>query len=648
MNWSEKVIPFCRKVLLKTSSIKKYLVERKRLAIIWGDILLVACSYYFAFIIRFEMDIPPNYYSIMFTTLPIAMSIRLLSFWYFSLYRGTWRFASIDDLLNIVKSVSVSSIFIVLCLYMINRFPDYPRSIFFIDWLVLIVLLGGSRFSIRLFNEIKNLQDRGGKRVIIVGAGEAGESILREILRNESLRYNPIGLIDDRPSKKGNKIHGIKVLGNTTEIPILSKKFGIQEIIIAIPTASGAEMRRIVEICKGCSISYKTLPGIGELIDGRASVKALRDVNYLDLLGRLPVNLDISGIQGYLSDRCVLVTGGGGSIGSELCRQLVRFKPRILIVVDASEENLFNIQMELHHELNYRNYRGILARVQTQSIMDSIFRNLRPDVVFHAAAYKHVPLVELNPWEAVFNNIMASRIVMELALRYGTDRFVLVSSDKAVRPTNVMGASKRVTELLLQSLQGGKTRFMAVRFGNVVGSSGSVIPLFRRQIEHGGPITLTHPEATRYFMTIPEAAQLILQAGSIGKGGEIFVLEMGTPVRILDLANDLIRLSGKEPGKDIQIVFTGLRPGEKLNEEYIMDDENVVRTQHNKILVLRSNGERPPKELRDWLNRKLDNLYDAARLMNSHLIKVRLQEIVPEYSPEPEEIEKKVTIARIG
>jgi FlaA1/EpsC-like NDP-sugar epimerase len=304
--------------------------------------------------------------------------------------------------------------------------------------------------------------------------------------------------------------------------------------------------------------------------------------------------------------------------------------------------------MELHHELNYHNYQIILAKVQTQSIMENIFQRHHPDVVFHAAAYKHVPLIELNPWEAIFNNIIASNVVMGLALKYGTDRFVLVSSDKAVRPTNVMGASKRVTELLLQSLQGGKTRFMAVRFGNVVGSSGSVIPLFRHQIERGGPITLTHPEATRYFMTIPEAAQLILQAGSIGEGGEIFVLEMGTPVRILDLANDLIRLSGKEPGKDVQIVFTGLRPGEKLNEEYSMDDENVVDTQHNKILVLRRNGERPPKELRDWLNRKLISLYDAAAHMDSYLIKIKLQEIVPEYSPEIEEIEKKVTIARTG
>jgi FlaA1/EpsC-like NDP-sugar epimerase len=606
---------------------------RERTLILLSDLFLITFSYLFAFAIRFEMNIPQKFFLTIGYSLPLILFIRLTTFHFFRLYNITWRFTSITDLLSIIKAITVSSIIIVASLYFINRYEGYPRSIFFIDWLLLIVLVGGSRLSNRLLRQMKHPGNQSGKRVLIIGAGEAGESIIREMLRNEDLEYDPVGIIDDQLYKKGRKIHGIEVLGNTGEIPALSKKFKIEEIIIAIPSASNIAMRRIVSICKECQIPFKTLPGIGDLIDGRVSVKALRDVDYADLLGRPKVSLDTAGLESYLSGRRILVTGAGGSIGSELCRQLVRFKPQSLVIVDASEENLFRIQMELHHELGYRNYCALLAKVQVHSIMENVFREHRPDVVFHAAAYKHVPLVELNPWEAIHTNVKGSRIIMELALKYGSERFVLVSTDKAVRPTNVMGATKRVAELLLQSLNGTKTRLMAVRFGNVIGSSGSVVPLFRRQIELGGPVTLTHSEATRYFMSIPEAAQLILQAGAIGKGGEIFVLEMGRPVKILDLANDLIKLSGKEPGRDIQLVFTGLRPGEKLNEEYILDDESVMRTEHEKILVLKRNGELHKKKFREWLDHQLLSLYEATNEMNSLLIKKKLQEIVPEYSP---------------
>jgi FlaA1/EpsC-like NDP-sugar epimerase len=615
------------------------ILQNKKFVFLISDLLLISFSYYFAFLVRFDMNIPLNYLSTMIYTLPLIVLVRFALFKYNRLYNMSYYFASIHDLFSIIKAITMSSIFILLILYLINRFEGYPRSVFFIDWLLLIILIGGSRFAIRITKELQHFKDRSGKRVLIVGGGESGESIIRETLRNKTVNFNPIGIIDDKPSKKGCKIHGITVMGNTTELPVLIKKFRIEEIIIAIPSADGAAMRRIVGICRGCDVPYKTLPGIGELIDGRVSVKALRDVNYTDLLRRPPVKLDVSGIKGYLSDRCILVTGGGGSIGSELCRQLVRFKPRNLVIVDVSEENLHRIQMEFQHELKFTNFHIALAKVQVHSSMETIFRDHRPDVVFHAAAYKHVPLVELNPWEAIFSNVKGSRTIMELAIKYGVDRFVLVSTDKAVRPANVMGASKRVAELLLQSFQGSKTRLMAVRFGNVVGSSGSAVPLFRRQIELGGPITLTHSEATRYFMSIPEAAQLILQAGAIGKGGEIFVLEMGTPVRIVDLANDLIRLSGKEPEKDIQIVFTGLRPGEKLYEEIITNDESIMHTEHEKILVLRPNGGRPASDLRNWLDRKLDGLYEAAMQMNAPLIKKKLREIVPEYTPMTENLE---------
>ena len=472
-------------------------------------------------------------------------------------------------------------------------------------------------------------------------AGDAGEKILREILDNYQLHYQLAGFVDDDSRKQGRSIHGVPILSSVEKLPMIVENEKIEEVLIAIPSASGEQMRRIVDICKLCGVFYKTLPGIGEIIDGHVSVKVLRDVKYDDLLGRPPVFLDIGSIRNYLDGRTVLVTGCGGSIGSELCRQVIKYQPHSLILVDASEANLFHIQMELQHELYYQKYTTILGHVQDRQLMTSVFQKFRPQVVFHAAAYKHVPMLERNPWEAVTNNIAGSQVVMELAVEYGVKRFVLVSTDKAVKPANVMGASKRVAELLLQSFQGNGTKFMAVRFGNVVGSSGSVIPLFRRQIEQGGPVTVTHPDVNRYFMTIPEAAQMIIQAGAMGEGGEVFILRMGTPVKILDMARDLIRLSGKEPDKDIKIVFTGLREGEKLYEELITVGEGIVPTKHEKIMVLRSdgfsNGLKSPAELHDWLNSELKQLYDLSLRHDSPAIKRKLQEIVPEYSPQETE-----------
>jgi len=408
-------------------------------------------------------------------------------------------------------------------------------------------------------------------------------------------------------------------------------------VLIAIPSASGEQMRHIVDLCKRCEIEYKTLPGIGEIIDGRVSVKTLRDVRYEDLLGRLPVHINTSGILSYLKGRTVLITGSGGSIGSELCRQLINFQPQALILVDAGESNLFHIQMELRYELGFQNYRSILGHVQDRSLMREVFREFRPEVVFHAAAYKHVPLLEINPWQAVFNNIEGSRVIMELAVDQGAERFILISSDKAVRPTNIMGASKRVSEILLQAFQDNRTRFMAVRFGNVLGSSGSVIPVFRRQIEQGGPLTVTHPDVNRYFMTIHEAVQMIIQAGAMGVGGEIFILEMGTPVKIVEMAKDLIRLSGKEPDRDIKIIYTGLREGEKLYEELITTGENIQPTEHKKIMVIQNNlltvEGKSSEEMQKWINGELIQLIDAANRRDSQAIKKKLRDIVPDYNP---------------
>jgi FlaA1/EpsC-like NDP-sugar epimerase len=408
------------------------------------------------------------------------------------------------------------------------------------------------------------------------------------------------------------------------------ERFSAHEVLIAMPSVTGERMREIVAICEKAGMRFKTLPSLTSLIDGNVTINDLRPVNFEDLLSRPPVVLDQEGIGRYLTDKVVAVTGAGGSIGSELCRQIIRFNPAALILIEGSEFNLYRMEMELRTERKFPHIFPAMGRVQDRTLMDRIFAHYRPQVVFHAAACKHVPMVELNPWEAVFNNVLGSHVVMDAAERYGVERCVFISTDKAVRPTNVMGASKRAVELLLQSRPQGKTRYMAVRFGNVVGSSGSAIPLFQSQIKAGGPVTVTHPEMTRYFMTIPEASQLVLQAGSLGEGGEIFVLEMGTPVKIADMARDLIRLSGREPDRDIKIVFTGLRPGEKLYEELITHGEGIVKTDHKKIMVLRRNGEVTHRaEVLDMLETLTQDAlaHDAAR------IKATLNRFIPEYVP---------------
>jgi len=528
------------------------------------------------------------------------------------------------------------------------RFEGYPRSIFPLDLMFSFLLAGGARVGIRLFYGRRGGSDperkeraKHQKRVLIVGAGDAGEKTLREMKENPSLNYDPVGFVDDDPQKRGRAVHDVSVLGVVNDIPWIVPKEGVGEIIIAIPSASGNQIRNIVALCEETEIPYKTLPGLGELIDGRVSVKALRDVDYHDLLGRPKVDLNVEAIGAYLTNKVVLVTGAGGSIGSELCRQIVRFSPDTIVLFDTSEPSLYAIQMELKHRVGYLKYRTVLGSVQNGLLTDAVFKAFRPHVVFHAAAYKHVPMLERNPWETVFNNIVGSRKLIEKAIEHRVERFVLVSTDKAVRPTNVMGASKRMAEMVLQAYQGNGTRLMAVRFGNVVGSSGSVIPLFRNQIEMGGPVTITHPEVTRYFMTIPEAAQLILEAGALGQGDEIFILEMGTPVKIADMARDLIRLSGKEPERDIEIVFTGLRAGEKLYEELITEDEGVVETEHKKIMVLRNNhlwnGYGDQDGYRRWLMDGIEELVVLAKQHDGCGIRSKLHEMIPEYDAQDSE-----------
>jgi FlaA1/EpsC-like NDP-sugar epimerase len=642
-----------------------------------SDAVLFAAALTVSYLFRFEFRLDQASLHQITIMLIWLIPLKLFVFLSFGLYRGMWRYTSIRDFWQLAQACIVSVFVAMSVVLFAYRFEGFSRAVFILDGGLTFLLTGGLRMAIRTyFASRSRMEESGGsvqpkhrKRVLIIGAGAAGEKILREIFDNYELHYDVRGLVDDDSNKLGRAIHGVPVRGSIEQLPQIIKKEQAEEVLIAVPSASGEQMRRIVEICKDCGVPYKTMPGIGEIIDGRVSVKALRDVRYEDLLGRRPVVLDATGIRGYLDGKTVLITGCGGSIGAELCRQVVKYQPGTLVLVDVSEANLFQIQMELQHETCFQKGHAILGHVQDRALMTSVFEKFRPEVVFHAAAYKHVPLLEKNPWEAVTNNIIGSRTVMELAVEHGVDRFVLVSTDKAVRPANVMGASKRVTELLLQSFQGNSTKFMAVRFGNVVGSSGSVVPLFRRQIEQGGPVTVTHPEVNRYFMTIPEAAQMIMQAGAMGEGGEIFILRMGTPVKIADMARDLIRLSGKEPDRDIRIVFTGLRDGEKLYEELITVGEGIVPTGHEKIMVLRNYGDtilnygkatgnhgdtipdsgefgssplphnfphgiKNPAQLREWLDAELSLLYDMALRHDSQAIKKKLHEIVPEYTPQ--------------
>lgn len=613
------------------------------------DICIFITALFIAYLIRFEFSFTNINIGRIFYLLTWILPLKLAIFFLFGLYKGMWRYTSISDSWLLFRASFLSMLIIMAIILTVTGFEGYSRSVFVIDGIMTFILAGGERMVIRTFyalhtNSMKvpqSVSNAQSTKILIIGAGDAGEKILREITDNRKLHYEVIGFIDDDRRKQGLTIHGVPVLGKVKQLPGILKTKNIQQILIAVPSAKGDQIRRIVDACRQCNASYKILPGIGELIDGQVSVKLLRDISYEDLLGRSPVELNVKDIRNYLDGKTILVTGCGGSIGSELCRQVVKYQPGKLILLDSSESNLFNIQMELRNENYIHNCEAILGQVQDEILMENIFRKYKPSVIFHAAAYKHVPMLEKNSWQAVFNNIIGSRVAIETAVKHHADRFVLVSTDKAVRPTNVMGASKRVTELIMQCQQGNGTRFMAVRFGNVVGSSGSVIPLFRRQIENGGPVTVTHPEINRFFMTIPEASQMILQAGTMGNDNEIFILRMGTPVKIADMARDLIRLSGKEPDVDIKIVYTGLREGEKLYEELITEGEDILPTDNQEVMVLRSdnffNGEKTKQEAYDSLCTSIEELQRLAQMHDAAGIKKKLQEIVPEYTPQENE-----------
>ncbi len=637
-------------------SRKKIHFSRNVAIIIAADLFLLSLGLYVSYLLRFDFQIPSPYYASFVNILPLLLIVKLICFYSFDLYRGMWRYTSIADLFNILKASVLSSLIIVGAILFVNRFEGFPRSVFLIDWLLTVLFIAAFRIVIRFYFEygaaengtpvfrrvIRRLfpgqEERRRKNLLIIGAGDCGEKIYREIHNNPSLGYKVLGFLDDNPAKVGMTIHGTKVLGKIAEVENWVDRGKVNELIICIPSATAEQMRTVVSHCEASGVRFKTVPGYSELINGTVSVSAIRDVAYRDLLGREVIHLDKEKIGGYLRQKNILVTGAGGSIGSELCRQLGQFDPARVVLLERAESALYEIHLDLQSIFRNRPIEIIpmLGDIQDRRQLQAVFSRFSPQVVFHAAAYKHVPILEAHPWKAVKNNICGTQNMVEAAKAFGVERFVFVSTDKAVRPTNVMGASKRIAEILLQSQNDGNnpsgTQFMIVRFGNVAGSVGSVIPLFKKQIEKGGPVTVTHPEVTRYFMTIFEACQLILQAGAIGsqpgRSAEVFVLKMGTPIKIVDMAHDLIRLSGFAPGVDIQIEYIGLRPGEKLYEELITDGEGVVPTSHRKIMVLTG----LEADLQS-LNGKIRELMVLAEKQDDAAIKEKLREIVPEYKP---------------
>jgi len=608
-------------------------VLRSRVAAFTHDLLIVPIAWFGAYWLRFNLDpIPEGYLHQALVLLPVVWIAQGGMFWYFGLYRGIWRFASIPDLMQILKAVTAGVVIAATVSFILTRLENVPRSVFVLEGILLVLLLGGPRFVYRwvkdrhLYRWTYGSNSRESKNALIVGAGKAGEMLTRDLLRDPTGPFRPVAFVDDDHNKIGKEIHGIPVTGTCDEIPGVVTRLGIDLIVIALPSATSRQIRRIVEICEITKLPFRIMPEMQDIVSGRASLKDLRDVRIEDLLGREPVTLDWRAITEATRGKTVLVTGGGGSIGAELCRQIARLNPANLIILDRSELNLYQIDMELRRALPQLPLVSLLGDINDAVQMERVLRAHSPAVIYHAAAYKHVPMLEDQARAAVLNNALGTRIVANLADKCGCESFVMVSTDKAVNPANVMGASKRVAEMYCQSMNSrSKTRFITVRFGNVLGSSGSVVPLFQEQIAHGGPVTVTHPDIARYFMTIPEACQLILQAGVIGRGGEIFVLDMGEPVKIAYLAEQLIRLSGRNPGEDIEIVYTGLRPGEKLYEELFHDAEKLAETSHPKILLA---------HCRQMDREALENTFDAMQQACDRSDEAALREFLVNLVPE--------------
>ena len=591
-------------------------------------------AYSLAYVVRFDFAVPSQFVSSLWKTIPVLLVAKALGFLAFGLFYGWWRYVSIRDIFPIAAGCTLGSLIFATVVFGMWGAHYVPWSIYILDWVNTVMIVLGVRYAVRTGREALGRKRReNDRRVLVVGAGSAGQMIVREIRENPGLGMIEVGFVDDDNAKHRTRIDGLPVMGGHSDIPKLCEKHGIDEIIIAIPSAPPSLLRHILDHCKDVKAKARILPGVGDLIDGKVSVGALRNVDLEDLLGRDSVTLDTELLHRHISGRTVMVTGAAGSIGSELCRQIARLSPGLLILFEIAESPLFFLEFELRAQFPTVALLPVIGDVRDRGRIEEIVRAYRPSIILHAAAYKHVPMMEIHPVEAVKTNVLGTRIVAEAAAKFGVERFVLVSTDKAVRPTNVMGATKRLAELVIHNVASrqGPTVFVAVRFGNVLGSVGSVIPIFRRQLMTTGRLTVTHPEASRYFMLIPEAAGLILQAGAMGEGGEVFVLDMGEAVKIVDMARNLVRLSGKELGVDAEIVFTGLRPGEKLHEELIVEGEDVSGTTHPKVMRLIGNEKMPSS----WTKRLEELIVSAITGERSGVVE-RLDALVKGYSPDYE------------
>jgi len=616
------------------------LLKLRKLLILLAHIAAFAVSLLLSFLLINNMQLKHDWLVEKYPLLLLLfIIIKLPVFWLFKQYRGWWRYVSITDLMGIMGASVLSTFIIVVVWFAVilnitlvrrqfQSIANTAQSVFMLDMFATFLVLAGLRMIIRLYyEEFRTVESGRLKRFLIIGAGNAGEALLREIHRMPIIQYDVIGFVDDEPVKQGTNIHGIPVLGTVEQLPKICTERNIEEIAIAMPSATPARLRRVVQVCEGTKLRFQTVPSITDIASGKLQVSQIRDVDINDLLGRESVSLELDLIETFAKDKTILVTGAGGSIGSEMCRQLCNFNPKLLLLIEQAENPLFHIERELNRKFPQVSVRSIICNITDKTRVDEIFEKHRPQVVIHAAAHKHVPLMELNPGEAVKNNVLGTQIVADAADSYGATNFVMISTDKAVNPTSIMGSSKRIAEMYIQDLnRTSKTHFVTVRFGNVLGSEGSVVPIFKRQIADGGPITITHPEMKRYFMTIPEASQLVLQAATMGKGGEIFVLDMGEPVKIVDLARELITLSGFRPGEDIEMLFTGPRPGEKLFEELSIKGEDMLETRHPKIGIWR-NIVMDREQLRAGINR----LMETAATQNYSRIVEKIKDLVPEY-----------------
>ncbi len=616
------------------------LLRFRKPLIILAHIVVFAVSLMFSFLLASNMQFRSKWLVQQYPTLLVFfIAIKLVVFGLFRQYRGWWRYVGISDLLGILRASLVSTLIIVALWWaavlqvdpirrMLRNISEVSQGVFMADMFGTVLLLAGVRMVIRLYyEEFRTVETGRLKRFLIVGAGNTGESLLREIHRMRVVEYDVIGFIDDDPAKQHTSIHDIPVLGTVERLGEICEENNIEEVAIAMPSATHSQRRRVIQLCEGTKVHFRTVPSMTDIASGRFRVSQIRDIDINDLLGREAVRLELNSIEAFTKNKTVLVTGAGGSIGSEMCRQICNFKPKLLLLIEQAENPLFYIERELNNLFGDVAIQAVICDITDRIRVEGIFRYYRPDVVIHAAAHKHVPLMELNPGEAIKNNVVGTRTVADAAANSGTANFVMISTDKAVNPTSIMGSSKRIAELYIQDLnKTSSTDFVTVRFGNVLGSEGSVVPIFKKQIARGDPVTVTHPDMKRYFMTIPEASQLVLQAASMGKGGEIFVLDMGEPVKIVDLARELITLSGFRAGEDIEIVFTGKRPGEKLFEELSIKGEDMQPTRHPKIGIWTN----IPMDT-DSLRKGIDELVQIAQTQGYDRITAKIKELVPEY-----------------